>query len=193
MTRPCTDFSHLITDKLKERFWAKVDTRGGCWLWRASLANRFGYGQFSINNKVYAAHRVSFVITHGRMPKDLLLHICDNPPCVNPAHLREGSYKENVHDMIAKGRAGYHKIIGEKNGNSKLSDKAVKEIIEKYDPEKKNAPALAKEYNITPSLIYMILHGQRRRYLTGAQEYTIDGNKVEIDERYKVEIKKNET
>ncbi len=182
MSRPSADFTKEITEDTKRRFWEKVDKRGGCWLWRASIAVRFGYGQFGIGTRVFAAHRVSFAITHGRMPNGILLHTCDNPPCVNPEHLREGTYKDNTQDMIAKGRAGFHKIIGKNNGNAKLSNQEVYEILEKYDRKKGNAPQLAKEYNVTPSLIYMILSGQRRKYLTGNQEYTVDGTRVIIEE-----------
>lgn len=174
------DFTSQIDEKLKKRFWAKVDKRGGCWLWRASIANHYGYGQFAVGDKIFSAHRVAWVIEHGRMPNGLLLHSCDNAPCVKPAHLREGTHKDNTQDMISRGRAGYTKIIGENNGNVKLKDYQVREILEKYSKEKANAPALAKEYGITPSLIYMILHGKRRRYITGVQTHTPDGNPVTL-------------
>ena len=175
------DFTDKINDKLRARFWSKVDKRGNCWLWRASLAQHYGYGQFAVGTKVFSAHRVAWVLEHGHMPDGLVLHQCDNPPCVKPAHMRIGTYKDNIQDMINRGRAGYYKIVGEGNGNSKLTDAQVRDILERYSKEKRNAPALAKEYGITPSLIYMILHGKRRRYITGVQTHTIDGNLVTID------------
>jgi DNA-binding Xre family transcriptional regulator len=62
-----------------------------------------GYGALSVLH----AHRVAYELVYGKIPPDLIvLHICDNPPCVNPAHLRVGTRSENTRDMYAKGRHG---------------------------------------------------------------------------------------
>ena len=87
-----------------ERFWSKVAKSDGCWLWTAAR-NEQGYGEFSLDGKLQRAHRVSFYLAHGRWPEPNALHKCDNPPCVRPDHLFEGTHKENMADMTSKGRS----------------------------------------------------------------------------------------
>lgn len=92
-----------------ERFWRSVDASGGpdaCWPWRPSYA-RGGYGSIlDDEGRPRPAHRLSWEMHHSRTaPPDLCVcHACDFPPCVNPAHLWLGTYKDNAQDMVAKGR-----------------------------------------------------------------------------------------
>jgi hypothetical protein len=89
---------------LGERFWSRVDKSGECWLWTGSR-NAAGYGRTSVNDKTTAAHRVSLLLAGVDIAGKIVRHICDNPPCVNPAHLRIGTQSENIVDMYQKGRA----------------------------------------------------------------------------------------
>lgn len=94
-----------MSDDLK-RFYAKVDKSGpnDCWPWKAGRAGK-GYGQFYFNGRKGYAHRFSYIAHHGPLPRGALaLHTCDNPICVNPAHLEAGSNKKNLRDMVARGR-----------------------------------------------------------------------------------------
>lgn len=95
------------TDKQVQKFWEKVDKSGNCWEWTGAKKKR-GYGNVKINHKVYSAHAISFLLANDRMPLAgfIILHACDNPACVNPDHLREGTHLENMLDMRRKGRAG---------------------------------------------------------------------------------------
>lgn len=93
-----------------DRFWSKVDTSDGlfgCWIWTASrFTKRGGYGQFHEWPKVRYAHRVAWELTHGPIPDGMVvMHACDNPPCVNPQHLSLGTIADNAQDMVAKGRS----------------------------------------------------------------------------------------
>lgn len=96
----------------KQRFWSKVDRNGPahpelgtrCWVWTASTAA--GYGNFCVRRPLnVGSHRFSWELSNGPIPEGLwVLHRCDNRRCVNPAHLFLGTAKDNVRDMIAKGR-----------------------------------------------------------------------------------------
>ena len=87
-----------------ERFWAKVDRSGECWLWTGPQVGR-GYGKTSFNGKTQRAHRVSWELTYGPIPAGVFVcHKCDNPLCVRPEHLFLGTPLDNVRDMCAKKR-----------------------------------------------------------------------------------------
>jgi hypothetical protein len=96
-----------------ERFWAKVDkdTPGGCWEWMASVfVDRYGYGKFNEgtshdDNRTVYAHRFAYELESGPIPDGMhVLHQCDNPPCVNPAHLRLGTHADNMREMVERNR-----------------------------------------------------------------------------------------
>jgi len=93
-------------EEAEKAFWKRVDKgRGpwGCWYWLGPCRG-FGYGSVYWHGRTVAAHRVAWELVHGKAPRLQLLHWCDEPKCVNPAHLREGTQAENVADMCAKGR-----------------------------------------------------------------------------------------
>jgi HNH endonuclease len=68
-----------------ERFWAKVNKDGDCWVWTGA---RSRYGNFRLNGASRLSHRVAFEALVGPIPPGLELdHLCRNRYCVNPAHL----------------------------------------------------------------------------------------------------------
>jgi len=97
--------ANQYTTTFPERFWSKVNKTSGCWNWTARK-NKHLYGEFLYNNKVWKAHRLSYLIYYGDFDLSLfVLHKCDNPSCVNPDHLFLSTQKENMMDMSKKGRA----------------------------------------------------------------------------------------
>ncbi len=91
-------------DDLAAYFWSRVDNSGDCWLWTGVIKDG-GYGLVFFHKRKYLAHRLSYRLVWGPFKGSLfVLHRCDNPPCVNPAHLFLGTHEDNIEDMFAKGR-----------------------------------------------------------------------------------------
>lgn len=90
---------------IEVRFWSKVIKKDGCWGWSGSKTT-FGYGKIKNGEWFTNAHRISWQIHFGDIPKgQSILHKCDNPECTNPDHLFLGSQRDNMRDMLTK-RAG---------------------------------------------------------------------------------------
>jgi hypothetical protein len=90
-------------NKQAERFWEKVEKTEGCWNWTAS--KKQGYGTVKWGGRMRIAPRIAFEIEFGLIPEGMqVCHHCDNPACVRPSHLFLGTQKDNMRDMIVKGR-----------------------------------------------------------------------------------------
>lgn len=89
-----------------DRFWARVQKSDGCWVFTGAVCNRAGHLHIAREDGSRAlAHRFSYELHHGLIPTGLVvMHSCDVPACVNPAHLSLGTQRENVHDAMRKGR-----------------------------------------------------------------------------------------
>lgn len=108
----------LQMDSIMSRFWHYVDIKGSndCWEWcgGTNIGNR-GYFLLPILG-VQAAYRVSYIMANGPITKDMhILHSCDNPLCVNPKHLREGTHVDNMMDMSIRRK----QIFNDKGSKSK--------------------------------------------------------------------------
>lgn len=133
---------------IQDRFWEKVK-RGSvdeCWPWTAHTHYK-GYGVFGIDGYAEKAHRVSWEITNGEIPKGMCVcHKCDNPPCCNPNHLFLGTTGDNTRDSVRKGRFVSTKK-GEGHVKHKLTDELVKRFRKLYDGGM-SAYAIAKMFPI---------------------------------------------
>lgn len=117
-----------VTRPLAERLWEKVQKgdQGECWIFHGSK-NEHGYGQIwdGENKRLIKAHKAAYEVTYGRTNAYAFLHMCDNPSCCNPSHIRPGTLKQNSQDMVNKGRHktpfGYG-VRGERHPSSKLTN-----------------------------------------------------------------------
>lgn len=153
-----------------ESFWARTRTEpGGCVVWTRSRT-RDGYGNVGYQGIVLRCHRVSWELAHGQpVPRGWsVLHSCDNPPCVNPAHLRLGTQADNVHDMAQKGRSRTGDRRGERNTAAKLTVPQVLAIRSRYAAGNTTYAALGREYEVSWSMIRMIVKGLKWRELVEA-------------------------
>jgi hypothetical protein len=119
-------------------FWKRVDktTANGCWEWQGGRV-KDGYGSFKMNKQWMQTHRWAMLF-EGHVIKDkVVMHSCDNPACVNPAHLSLGTQQDNIRDMHNKGRYVKPK--------SKLSDADIKDIRE----SNLSLSQIGKKYNIS--------------------------------------------
>jgi hypothetical protein len=96
-------------DDFWEYFWSKVDWDSNdterCWEWQGTKT-KFGHGLIGIQGKRWLVHRYVYQEMVGPLTNGLaILHSCDNPPCVNPRHLEEGTRTKNQQDMQARGRS----------------------------------------------------------------------------------------
>ena len=146
-------------DNDEKRFWEKVDKSGDCWEWAAGKVTR-GYGAFSANGKQIGAHRFSYELAFGPIEKYGMhvCHHCDNPGCVNPAHLFLGTSQENSDDCKRKGRHSHAGggTRGEESPNAKLTEKQVIEIRRDYN-DGSSLVFLAEKNSVSQSAIYGIV------------------------------------
>ena len=150
---------------LADRFWEKVEVRGPdeCWLWMAYLRPS-GYGSMGTGHSPSClAHRVSYELAKGPIPTGegwhgtCVLHRCDNPRCVNPAHLFLGTHADNMRDASTKRRFPY----GESSHSAKITAEVAQEIRASRLPQKE----LGQRYGISQSCVSLIKSGHIWRHV----------------------------
>jgi hypothetical protein len=128
----------------------------GCLLWMGRV-DRHGYGDWRIRQRHYLVHRLVWEWTNGPIPPGMcVLHHCDVPMCVladpdpRRSHLFLGSQRDNIIDMIAKGR----------HWDQKLMEKDVREILIRLSHGERQS-ALARDFAVRNNEISMIASGKR--------------------------------
>lgn len=147
-------------DRREELFWKKVNKNApnGCWEYNNERCGKM-HAPVTFKGVHTHAHRISWELHHGKIPKGkFILHNCDNGICVNPAHLRIGTQKENMHDMFSRGR-GYKFPVrkGEQHGMAKISEEDVREIRKSYASGDVSQWDLARKYKIGQTQIGRII------------------------------------
>lgn len=143
----------LYGASLEQRFWSKVVKQGPdeCWIWTGQLVGSEGYGRICRT----PAHRVSYELFVGPVPASInVLHHCDNPPCVNPAHLFLGTHADNMADMTSKGRQ-----------RSKLTAAQIP-AIRRAAAEGITQEDIAKSHGVTQATISRIISGAQWAYVS---------------------------
>lgn len=128
-----------------------------CWPWQGAHHTQ-GYGRCwdTRIGKIRYAHRLVYELLRGPIPDGLdILHSCDNPPCVNPAHLRIGTHRENMIEKVEKGRANFNR--GEDAGNAKLTSNDVRTIRARAAAGE-TQHSIARDYPVSQVAICLIVN-----------------------------------
>lgn len=132
--------------------WGRCEKKpSGCWEWPGSLVK--GYGVATLLGRAVRAHRIALMLALGRplTAEEQACHHCDNRKCVNPDHLFAGTNRDNVADMMAKGRVAR----GARQGLAVITEDAAREIIGSSLTQR----ALAKKFGVTQNAIHRIQNG----------------------------------
>ena len=149
-------FEQVVID----RFLAKINKTPGCWTYNGAHC-RDGYGLYSIKHiGQFKAHRFMIMISGITIPKGyVVMHLCDNPGCVNPAHLQVNTIQANNLDKLAKNRQ--RGAVGTINGRARLTEQLVKQI--RQDP--RHYTQIAGELGVHPETVRMAKTGVTWRHV----------------------------
>lgn len=184
-TSPCGNAE--ISLSAVQSYLKKVVVKDGCWAWNgAKTCDGYGRVNNGRNKSPIGAHRVSWFIHKGKIPRGLfVLHKCDNPECTNPDHLFLGTQRDNIIDAFKKGRIdNFNHESGENNNVAKLSMFDVKKIRAEYSSGKTMA-----EISINYPGFTNITRVVRNKVYSDPQYKPINGNKKPRPWRKKIDGK----
>lgn len=142
-------------------------TSTGCWEWKGRT-NKEGYAIVSLRDADHLAHRVMWSLFHGVSKGKYVLHKCDNPLCVNPKHLFEGTQTDNMRDMVKKNRhylqVDPSKSQGSRNNSAKLTEENVSEIRSLLS-EGMSQRKIGIIFGVSQSTVSLIALGTRWRHV----------------------------
>lgn len=146
---------------VRKRDWVRVQSHAvvmasGCHVVDYATCCRAGHRQMRVSGKKVLVHRLAYAATHGGIPAGLIVrHRCDNPRCVNPAHLEAGTQADNIQDMVSRGRANF-------TGRQKLTDADIRRVFE-LKADGWTQLAIAKEVGCTQAYVWRLLNRKTNR------------------------------
>jgi hypothetical protein len=159
----------MSTTSLLERFdqfLPPILNEKTCWNWQGAR-NNAGYGRISASGSPRLAHRVAWEAHNAEPIPDgmLVCHTCDNPSCVNPAHLFLGTVAENSADMVAKGRQFRPDNRGERAPLARLTPEQVVTIRQLYALGDCTQGYIADRFGVTQANIHSIVTRRTWRHI----------------------------
>lgn len=142
---------------LLDRFFDCIGrkTESGCIPWTGTLC--CGYAIIGLNGRNIRASHIAYELAYGPLPDGMDgLHKCDNPICVNPAHLFSGTHAQNMQGMRNKGRHAH----GKRHGHAKITNENVLEIRERLAKGDESQTQIAERFGVTQTLVSQI--GRRK-------------------------------
>lgn len=141
--------------------WNKVEKRGPneCWPWRGA-ASSYGYGSFSFEGTRHRSNRTALAVTQGWAEGLDALHLCHNPGCCNPAHLKWGTHKENMEHKAAAGRE--NRPSGDTHWKRRIDSKTASAIKAELAAGRRQID-IAASYGVKRSLVADISTGRAWR------------------------------
>jgi hypothetical protein len=160
-------FELELSDNFVCRYWDNVEvkTKEECWIWEGRK-NSKGYGTIGYKKKRILATRTSYYYHYGKFENKLFVcHRCDNPICVNPHHLFLGNQKDNIQDMLAKGRN--NPLKGSKQASSKLNEEKVSQIRSLYLNTEITEKELAIKFGVSETAIADVITNKTWKHVFG--------------------------
>jgi hypothetical protein len=159
--------SHL-TSQLFESLVSRTKVENGCWVWQgAKFWDGYGQKMLSIEGKKVnrRVHRLVYEILWGA-PKNHVCHRCDNPACINPAHLFNGTRSENMRDMHAKGRGKKLNQCarGSSFCRSKLKEQDILDILNLKE-NGESCKSIGRRYSMGKTAIQRICRGDAWKHV----------------------------
>lgn len=145
-----------FTESDRVRFYSYVlpPSAAGCREW-AACRKPNGYGQFRAGGRNHDAHRVAFVLAGGRIPRNqVVMHSCDNRACCAPEHLRAGTQRENIGEMVTRRR----------HPNQILTEGQEQQIVARYLAGE-GPYVIAHDYPVSGARVWKLLNDRVRRVI----------------------------
>lgn len=142
------DRARAVSPSAVRRLLASVKKNPDTLCWELQrLISTGGYGVIRVNGPKQRAHRWLYEALYGSVGDLEIRHLCHNPSCIFPGHLRPGTHKENMQDRVRAGRGA--DLRGENNGRAKLTEDDVRFIRQSSAP----GTVLARQFNVTKNAI----------------------------------------